>query len=129
MLSLNLPEGALSDLLYAVNLFLMSETLDGLRNKLLKWKEAIESKGLKVNLGITNVMVSSGITKDGLYKSKVDPCAVCSLRVKANSVLYVECGKWIHGKNCWSENGNSKTLKKFYMQKMLREYRRQWSRK
>ena len=33
-----------------------------------------------------------------MSKSKVDPCAVCSLRVKANSVLYLQCGKWIHGR-------------------------------
>ena len=42
-------------------------------------------------------MVSGGITKDGMSKSKVDPCGVCSLRVKANTVLCVQCGKWIHG--------------------------------
>ena len=43
-------EGALSELLYADDLVLMSETIDGLRNKLIKWKEALESKGLKVNV-------------------------------------------------------------------------------
>ena len=43
-------------------------------------------------------MVSSGITKDGLCKGKVDPCNVCSLRVKAKSVLCVQCGKWIHSR-------------------------------
>ena len=52
----------------------------------LKWKEAFESKGLKVNLGKTKVMVSGSITKDGMSLCKVDPCGVCSLRVKANSV-------------------------------------------
>ena len=31
-------------------------------------------------------------------KSKLDPCGVCSLRVKANSVLCVRSGKWIHGR-------------------------------
>ena len=69
----------------------MSETVEGLRNKFLKWKEAFQSKGLKFNLG----KASGGITKDGLSKSKVDPCGVCSLRVKANSVLCLLCGKWI----------------------------------
>ena len=44
------------------------------------------------------VMVRGGITKDGLSKSKVDPCGVCRLRVKANSVLCLQCGKWIHGR-------------------------------
>ena len=67
----------------------MSETQEGLRNKFLKFK------GMNVNLGKTMVMVSGGITKDGMSKSKVDRCGVCSLRVKANSVL---CGKWIHSR-------------------------------
>ena len=31
--------------------------MEGLRNKFLKWKEAIESKGLKVDLGKAKVMV------------------------------------------------------------------------
>ena len=38
-------EGVLSELLYADDLVLMSETIKGLRNKFLKWKEAFESKG------------------------------------------------------------------------------------
>ena len=63
-------------------------------------------------------MVSGGITKDGMYQSNVDLCGVCSLSVKANSVLCLQCGKWM----CWSENGNSKVVKKFCMQKMLMEY-------
>ena len=76
----------------------MSETVEALRDKFLKWKEVFESKGLKVNPGRTKVMVSSRISQDGLSKRKVDPCGVCSLRVKANSVLCVQCGKWIHGR-------------------------------
>ena len=64
----------------------------------MKWREDFESQGLIVDLWISMVMVSSSITKDGLSKSKVDPCSVCSLRVKVNSVLCVQCGKWIHGR-------------------------------
>ena len=41
------------------------------------------------------MMVSGGRKNDSLSKSKVDSCGVCSLKVKANSVL---CGKWIHGR-------------------------------
>ena len=37
-------------------------------------------------------MVSRNITKDSLSKSKFYPCRVYSLRVKANSFLYVKCG-------------------------------------
>ena len=53
---------------------------------------------MKVNLGKAKIMVSSSITKDGLSKSKVDQCGVCRLRVKVNSVLCVQCGKWIQGR-------------------------------
>ena len=31
-----------------------------------------------------------------MSKAKVDPCGVCRLRVNANSVLCLQCGKWIH---------------------------------
>ena len=70
----------LSELLYAADLILISETIEGLRNKFLKWKDSYKSKGLKVNLGVSKVMVCGGITKDDMSKSKVDPCGVCSLK-------------------------------------------------
>ena len=40
--------------------------------------------------------VCGSTTKDGMAKSKFEPCGVC--RVKGNSDLCVLCGKWIHGK-------------------------------
>ena len=76
----------------------MSETIEGLWNKFIKWKEAFECKVFKVDLGKTKVIVCRGITKDGMSKSKVDPCWIRSLRVKANSVLCIQCGKWIQGR-------------------------------
>ena len=79
-------EGVLSELLYSGDSIPMSETTEGLRNKFLKWKETFESHSLKDNLVNTKVMVSGGITKDGMSKSKVDPCVVSSLKVKAISV-------------------------------------------
>ena len=50
-------EGSLSELLYADDLILMSETIMGLRNKFLKWKEAFESKGLQINIGNAQVVI------------------------------------------------------------------------
>ena len=88
----------LCELLYAMYV-MMSESIEGLRNKFLKLKEAFVSMGLKVNLGKTKVMVSGGITKDGMSKGKVDPCMICSLRVNADLVFCVQCGKWIHGRS------------------------------
>ena len=74
----------------------MNETIEVLRNKFMKWKDVFESKGLKVNLWNTKVMVSSGITKGGMFKSKVDLRGVCGLGVKANPILCLHCGKGIH---------------------------------
>ena len=71
MLSLNLTEGLISELLYAEDLDLMIETFEGLRNKILKWKEAFESKNLKVNHGQIKVMVSVSIINDGMSKCKL----------------------------------------------------------
>ena len=39
----------MSQMLYADTLVLMSEMMEGLREKFWKWKEAFESKGLKVS--------------------------------------------------------------------------------
>ena len=116
-------DGMLSKLLYSEGLLLMSETNEVHRNKFFKWKVALESKGLKVNLRKTMVMVSGSIAKDGISKSKFDLCGVCSLRVKANSVL---CVVWQvePQKMCKSEKNDSKDYKKYHIQKMLREYLR-----
>ena len=91
-------EGALNEFFIVDDIVLMSETIERLRDMFLQLKEAFESKGLKVNLGKSMVMVSSGITQDGISKSNVDQCGICSLRVKANSVLCVQFSKLIHGR-------------------------------
>ena len=44
------------------------------------------------------VIVSGGITKDGLSKSKVDACWFYFSRVRAKSVFCVQHGRWIHGR-------------------------------
>ena len=40
--------------------------------------------------------VSRGNAKNGFLKSNAYPCVIRSLRVKANSVLCVLCGKWMY---------------------------------
>ena len=59
-------EGALNQLLCIEDLVLMSETIEGLRDKFLNWKEAFDSRGLNVNLGKSKVIASRGITHDGM---------------------------------------------------------------
>ena len=46
----NAREGLIKKLLYADDLVLMSETMESLKEKFLKWRSALESKGLKENL-------------------------------------------------------------------------------
>ena len=53
----------------------MNETIKLLMNKILIWKAAFENKDLKVDHGEIKVMVSSGITKDGISKSNVGSAA------------------------------------------------------
>ena len=78
MLSRNWQEGVLSELLYADDLVLMNEIIDGL------W-EAFCSNTLKLNLGRSRVLSSGVITQNDLANSNLCPCAIC----KANSILRV----------------------------------------
>ena len=58
VISESVTNGLMNEMLYVDDLVLTSETMEGLREKFRKWKEAFESKGLKVNLGKTKVVVS-----------------------------------------------------------------------
>ena len=82
-------------LLYADDLVLMSETMEDLKERFWKWKDALGSKDLKVNIGKTKVMVSR--SEGELFKSKLDPCGVCGRRVMVNLVLCTKCGNWVYG--------------------------------
>ena len=83
-------------LLYADDLVLMSETMEDLKERFWNWKDAVESKGLKVNIKKTKVMVSR--SEEELFKIKIDPWEVCGRRVMANSVLCTKYGNWVHGR-------------------------------
>ena len=54
----NARNGWMKQILYADNLVLMGETMEELRENLDEWKEAFESKGMRVNLGETKLRVS-----------------------------------------------------------------------
>jgi len=58
VISENVKEGLMYEILYADDLCLISENMDDLKEKFYKWKEALEAKGLKVNLRKTKVMMS-----------------------------------------------------------------------
>ena len=54
IISENAREGVMNEILYANDLVLMSESIEMLKEKFLKWKEAFESKWSKVNLNQSN---------------------------------------------------------------------------
>ena len=47
----NAKRGVVDELLYADDLVIMSETMEDLKERFWNWKNALESKGLKVNTG------------------------------------------------------------------------------
>ena len=67
-------EGLMKEILYANDLVLVSDTMEEQRRRFQKWREAFETKGLRVNLKKTKVMVSG--CEGELARSKIDPCDV-----------------------------------------------------
>ena len=59
-------------------------------------EEAFESKGMRVNLGTTKLMVSG--MEEQTFDRQIDPCGVCGTRDMSNSVLCTACGKWVHAR-------------------------------
>ena len=81
----NAGRGVVNELLYADDLVIMRENTEDLKERFWNWKNALESKGLKVNTRKTKLMVSR--SEGELFKSKIDPCGICGRKVMANSVL------------------------------------------
>ena len=71
-------EGSLNKILYTDDLKLMSENLEELWERFLRWKSALEGKGLKVNIEKTKMMVSD--TEEEIALSKIDPYETCGKR-------------------------------------------------
>ena len=97
-------EGLPWELLYAEDLVLMAESIQELKWKVLKWKECMEVKGLKMNIGKTKVMVS-GKNCGGVERLGKWPCTVCEKGVGSNSIRCIGCSGWVH-KQCSGVKGS-----------------------
>ena len=86
------------ELLFADDLVIVDTSLERLVERVLEWKNGLESKGLRVNMSKTKFMVS-GRNLDVLHDSGKHPCAVCRKGVRENSILCTKCNFWVHG-NC-----------------------------
>ena len=84
--------------------------MEELRENFDEWRKTFESKGMRVNLGKTKLMVSE--MEEEVFDSKIDPCGVCGTRVMSNSVICRACGKWVHAR-C-TEKKKVSFFKKFF---------------
>ena len=94
-----IKEGMLQEILYVDNIVLIAESMAELQEKIYGWKSARKSKGLKVNLMKTKVMVSKIGQVTVKPCSKKDPCGIFGRKTMLNVVLCKSCGNWIHGRN------------------------------
>ena len=74
------------------------ESLEECVRRLLIWKEAMEKKGLRVNVGKTKIMIC-GTGLDLLQSSGAFQCAVCRSEVGSNSIFCNGCKQWVHKKS------------------------------
>ena len=82
-------------LMYADDVVLICKTKEEARQRFLAWRNALEIKGLKVNISKTKVLRCA---QDVVPKeASVDPCIVCGKRVSVNSIHCTTCGYWVHG--------------------------------
>ena len=76
------------ELLYTDNLALCGESLNEVMYKYGRWKNAVEGKGLRVNLNKTKGMQLLVGKKS--HGSKVDPCGACGV-CERNSIQCTKC--------------------------------------
>ena len=89
----NAREGLMKEVLYADDLALINETMEGLKERFLKWRSPLESKRPKMNLKKMKVMVCGSEGK--VIGSMLDPCGICGKRLTINSVVCTKCDQWI----------------------------------
>ena len=83
--------------LYADDLVIIADTMEECVSRLLKWKDGMERKGLRVNAGKTKIMIC-GTGLNLLQSSGEHPCAVCRTGVGSNSIFCNGCNHWVHKK-------------------------------
>lgn len=105
------------ELLYADDLVIIAETMEELLEKLKKWKAGLETKGLRVNMSKTKVLIS-GPELNSLKDSGKFPCAVCRNGVGNNSIYCGGCSHWVH-KKCSGVKGKLVPDPEFRCQRCL----------
>ena len=92
-----IKEGVLQEILYTDDIVLIAESMAELQENVYGWISALDSKGLKVNLLKTKVVVGKIGQVTVRQSIKKDQCGTCGANTMANAVLCKSCGNWIHG--------------------------------
>ena len=116
-LSREFREGLSMELLYADDIVLMAESEELLMEKMRKWKNGMEAKGLRMNAGKTKV-IQCRVSRFQSEDSGEYPCGVCRKGVASNSIRCVECLRWVH-KRCSGISGKLKSNTDFHCRRCL----------
>ena len=81
--------------------------------RLSEWKDNVESKGVRVSVNKTKVMIS-GERQKVRQKAIRWPCGVFSKGVGSNSLQCTSCQKWVH-KKCSGMKGSMSTVAKSFI--------------
>ena len=96
-LSRGFRKGVPLELLFADDLVIVDTSLERLIERVLEWKNGLESKGLRVNMSKTKFMASE-LDLGVLHASGKYPCALCRSGVRNNSIHCTICNYWVHKK-------------------------------
>jgi len=110
VISSEVREGGVKELLYADDLVLLGDSWQEVRERYARWKKALEAKGLKVNVSKTKVFCTGERTTMTLAVK--DPCSVCGRGVQRNSIKCLKCRKWVH-KRCSGVRGQLMAVRNF----------------
>ena len=96
VLTEDMRDGPLMELLYADDLVLCGESLNKVMDKYGIWKNAVEGKGPRVNIDKTKGVNLLFGKKSSV--SKVNPCCVCNEQVDCNFIQseVSKCQRWFH---------------------------------
>ena len=94
VLTEDVRDGSLMELMYVGDLILCWKSLNDIMDKYGRWKNAVEGKGLRVNVGKTKAMQLLFWKKSSVFQKW--NLVVSGERVGCNSIQCTKCQRWVH---------------------------------
>ena len=97
------------------HLVLVGKCEEELKEKLRKWNECLNEKGIKINKDKTKVMCESfGTGTTQVIGNVKHPCSVCLKGVGVNSNRCTQCVQWVHAR-CSRVKGSLKKVESSFI--------------